>query len=271
MRLKDMASSTADIFNIPVDLIGVDPHFNVRFDTPELADHIEALRDSIIGSGFLRSRPLTVRMAEDQAGVIVVDGHCRLAAARLAIAAGAEVKTLPCVAEGRGVRDADRDMMLLTANNGLPLSQLEQAEVVKRLLSYGWSEADIGKKMGRSRQHVMNLLALSEVPESVRSCVVSGQVSGTAAVALVRREGAAGAVRVLEKAVSRAGGGAVKPRDLGVSRTAAPPVVVPPVVAQRAAVSLSDAARAVVDEAKGVEVPQGLRAAIDALWLAVVS
>jgi ParB family transcriptional regulator, chromosome partitioning protein len=266
MRLKDMASSTADIFNIPVELIGVDPDFNVRFDTEALHDHIEALRDSIIGSGFLRSRPLTIRMSDDQTGVIVVDGHCRLAATKLAIAAGAEVKTLPCVAEGRGVRDADRDMMLLTANNGLPLSQLEQAEVVKRLLSYGWSEAEIGKRMGRSRQHVMNLLALSEVPESVRACVVTGQVSGTAAVALVRREGAAGAVKVLEQAVSRNGGGAVKPRDIGVSRTAVPdPVVVP----LRPAASLADAARAVVEHAKGVALPADLRAAIDALWAAV--
>jgi ParB-like chromosome segregation protein Spo0J len=271
-----LSDTTSDLFNIRLDRITVDPEFNVRFDSPELREHIAMLRDSMIASGYLRTRPLTVRLNRDGDGVasaVVVDGHCRFAAAKLAVASGAEIMTLPCVAEGKGVSRMDRDLMLLTANSGLPLAPLEQAEVVKRLLSYGWSETQIGAKIGRTRQHIANLLELAGAPPGVKVMVVDGVVSATEAVKTIRREGA-NATATLEAAaeIAKAKG---KKRITGASIAATKPKAPPPPAPrapasvprqlQRVVVPLQTAAEHVVAMAKGVDMPDHLRRAIDAL------
>jgi ParB-like chromosome segregation protein Spo0J len=203
-KLKDLSLGVTDLLNIPLDALDIDPGFNVRLDTPELADHIATIAESIKASGFLRTRPLTVRLSADQTKAVVVDGHCRLAAARLAAASGVEIKSLPCIPEGRGVSVEDRTLMLLTANSGLVLSPLEQATVIKRLLSFGWSESEIGRRIGKTRQHVANLLDLAGAPPQVRELVANGTVSATEAVKTVRREGGPGAVEVLTTAAETA-------------------------------------------------------------------
>lgn len=272
MRLKDLATTTSDVFNIPVDRITVDSEFNVRYDSPELRDHIEMIRDSIMAQGFQRSRPLTIRLSADQTSAVVTDGHCRLAAVRMAIAAGAEIQNLPCVPEGKGVSPADRTLMLLTANSGLPLAPLEQAEAVKRLLSFGWSEADIGRKIGRTRQHVANLLELAGAPPGVRVMVVNGAVSATEAVKTIRSEGA-NATKVLEAAavIAKAEGkGKITGKSIAAVKTRREPPAPPEPrpasrLLQRVTVPLQTAAEHVVEMAKGCTLPDHLRRAIDTL------
>jgi ParB-like chromosome segregation protein Spo0J len=272
MRLKDLADTTSDLFNIPLDRISIDPEFNVRFDTPELRDHIAMLRDSMLSQGYLRTRPLTVRLSADQTSATVIDGHCRFAAVKLAVEGGAEIRNLPCVAEGKGVSRVDRDLMLLTANSGLPLAPLEQAEVVKRLLSYGWTEAMIGGKIGRTRQHIANLLELAGAPPGVKVMVANGVVSATEAVKTIRSQGD-GATKTLQAAAEVAkakGKGKVTASSIAAvtdPKPKATPPAPPPVprVVQRAVVPLQTAARYVVDAAKGLALPADLRRAIDAL------
>lgn len=270
MRLKDLSVTTTEVYNLPLDRITVDPEFNVRMDTPELAEHLEMIRDSILAQGFLRTRPLTVRLSPDQTSAILIDGHCRLVAARMAIAAGADLVSVPCLSEGKGVSAADRTLMLLTANNGLPLAPLEQAEAVKRLISYGWTETDIGKKIGRTRQHVANLLELAGAPEGVRVMVVKGSLAATEAVKTIRSEGA-NATQVLQDAAKHAeAAGKTKVTGKNIAavkpRPPAPPAPEPtPRVLQRVRVPLQTAAEHVVAMAKGCALPGELRRAIDAL------
>lgn len=272
MRLKDIADTRSDVLNISLDRISIDPDFNVRHDTPEVAAHIEWLRDSILGQGFLRTRPLTVRLVDG--GAIVVDGHCRFAAVKLAVAGGADIRTLPCLPEGRGISPENRTLMLLTANSGLPLSALEQADAVARLVSYGWTENEIGKKIGRTRQHVVNLLELAQAPKGVRVMVVQGTVSATQAVKTVRAEGAAKAVKTLQRAAEHAkqeGRTRVTNRTImattGSFTTNA--VVKPEPVSdawvRRVVVPLQTAAEHVVAMAKNVVLPDDLDRAIKAL------
>lgn len=201
MRLKDISESTSDLFNLPVDALEVDPAFNVREDSEALREHIRGLAADMMANGFLRSKPLTVRLSGDRA--IVVDGHCRLAAVRLAISDGAEIRTLPCLPEAKGTSEAERSVMLIKSNAGLPLTALEQSVVIKRLLSFGWSEGQIALKLGRSRQHVNNLLELASAPEAVRTMIVDGVVSATEAIKVCRTEGDA-APRILSDAAKRA-------------------------------------------------------------------
>lgn len=277
-RLKDFGK-TSDLFNIPIDDITIDPDFNLRLDRPELHEHIEWLRGQISEFGFLRSKPLIVRLtAAPDRRIVLVDGHCRLAAVRLCNAAGLGIETLPCLPEGKGISAVDRTILMFQANTLLNFSPLEQALGVKRLLSFGLSETEVGRRIGRSRQHVANLLELAAAPNDVRVMVVEGVVSATEAVKLIRRDGAeaAGAtLKLARDAATAAGRTKITARYIpegvrGIKQTGSAPVVdgeaAPlPRVLQVVKVPLSVTAAHVVEMAHGVDLPPALRTAIDAL------
>ena len=217
-RLQDMAKRV-DMYQMPVGLIDIDPTFNVRGDTPAVREHILALAESIKAGGFMQTKPLTIRLVGDRA--VITDGHCRFAAVRLAMAEGCEIDTLPCLPETRGTNEADRSLMLLTSNSGLPLSGLEQAEVVKRLLGFGWDEHKIAARIGRTRQHVASLLELAEAPMEVQAMVRAGSVSPTVAIATMRADGG-NAAAVLKAAVAASPRGRATAGTVKASRPAAP-------------------------------------------------
>lgn len=199
-RLKD-TFTRSDLFNVPVDSIAVDEGFNVRIDTPDSLEDDEALCQSILDNGFYRHRPLTIRQSPTQDGkAVLVDGHRRFKAVLEAISRGAEIKTLPCMAEGQGVSDADRILMLFTSNSGRPLTAMEQATVIKRLLSYGWSEVEIASKIGRTRQTVTNLLDIAAAPHDVVESIKCGEIKATEAVKLIRDEGPNGVSAFIKEA-----------------------------------------------------------------------
>jgi ParB-like chromosome segregation protein Spo0J len=200
VRLKDLAESTTDVFNVRPDLIEIEEGFNLRRESPELAAHILWLKDQMLEHGFLRSAPLIVRMKEDKSAVVVVNGHCRFTAAKLAMAEGMVLETIPCVSEGRGVDRVKRLDIMVASNTGLGFSPIEMADGVRRYLSFGLSEVAIAKKFGKSRQWVENVLDLAESPPEVIAAVEAGNIKPTEAVKLVRSEGGPGAVALIAEA-----------------------------------------------------------------------
>lgn len=204
MKVKDIVraagGTTTDMPQVPIALLAPNPD-NMRLDTNELRTHIRSIADSILATGYLRSRPLTVRFVGETA--IIVDGNCRFAAVQIAIAEGAEILTLPCVLEPQATGDAERLANMLVANSGLPHSPMEMTGAIKRLLSYGWTDTQIAKRLGKSRQYVVNLLDLAGAPADIHAAITNGTVSATQAIKLIRSEGAdAGAViaKVAEQA-----------------------------------------------------------------------
>ncbi len=184
MSLKEQAIARADMLTLPVDLLGIDPAFNVRIPCDALTAHIRSVADSIKSAGYDRSMPLRVRLQNDKA--IVVNGHCRLAAVKLAISEGTDIRGIPCVIEPKGTTDADRDLALLTTNNGLLFQPLEQVIPVMRMLSHGWTKKDIADKCGKSPQWVDNLLILNGAAAPLREAVVNNEISATLATSLAR-------------------------------------------------------------------------------------
>lgn len=185
MRLKDIACATKDLFMLSPDIIQEEVGWNVRIPGAELDAHIRQLADSIKEIGVVE--PVTVYLKNDVP--VLTNGHCRLMAVRLAISEGAEIKSIPARAEERYANDADRVLGMITRNGGKALTALEQAEVIKRLLAYGWKEAEIARKTGFSGTHVTNLLRLSAAPAEVVELVKAGKVSARVAGDVLRRDG----------------------------------------------------------------------------------
>ncbi len=184
-RLASIAKRV-DMYQIDPDIIKEEDGWNIRQENDDLTAHIRQLADSIKELGVLE--PLTIYQKKD-GDIVLTNGHCRLAAVRLAQSEGAEIKTVPVRNEAKTSNDADRVLSMLTRNSGKPLTSLEQACVIKRLFGFGWSQTEIAKKTGYSVPHIGNLIELSSAPAEVQQLVSEGKVSATLATQIVRKEG----------------------------------------------------------------------------------
>ncbi|MCG3782738.1 ParB/RepB/Spo0J family partition protein [Delftia acidovorans] len=216
----------ADAVHVIYDQIHVESGFNLRFQDHELQESVEALAQHIIDGG--RYPPLELRV-RDAGGMWIVDGHRRHAAIGLALERGAPLEDprdgkvwIPMVLfEGN---DADRVARIITSAVNKPLTPLEMAEGYKRLRAFGWTAAHIAKKVGKSTEHVQQLLALGDAPNAVREMVTSGDVSASLAAKIARSLGGDKAAETLAVQVAAAkaqGASRVTPKTIGGGKTRA--------------------------------------------------
>lgn len=120
--------------------------------------------------------------------------------------------------------DADRTARIITSATNKPLTPLEMAEGYKRLRAFGWTPIQIAKKVGKSAEHVQQLLALGDAPNAVREMVTSGDVSASRAAKTARSLGGDKAAETLAVQVAEAkaqGASRVTPKTIGGGKTSA--------------------------------------------------
>lgn len=164
--------------------------------------------------------PLEVRVEEGR--ILIVDGHHRHAAVLDAIAKGAEIKSID-VRQFRG-NDADRVAHMITSAGGLPLTPLQLGIQYRKLIGFGWTEKQVAGRVGKSIEHVRNMVLLGEANSDVHQAINAGEISGTAAVVLVKEHGSK-AGKVIQDGLKEAranGKTKVTPKTLAKQRPAAP-------------------------------------------------
>lgn len=204
------ASGTAtkqELFDVPVESFRFIPDFNVRIETPDYVQHIEDIAQSIVANGFYRDKALTTYAGKDgdENVLYITDGHTRLRAVKRAIELGAEITSIPTIVKPGSESIEDLTVALVQANSGRPLSALEKAIVAKRLMGFGVTEEDIAKRLNCTPRYVSDLLVLVAAPPKVRNAVISGKMSATEAVKVLRKHGQ-NAAKVVEKATAKADG-----------------------------------------------------------------
>ncbi len=169
------------------DILLVDPRnivvvdgFNVRTDMGD----IEALANSILEMGL--QVPLMAKKVRGEDKFELVDGHRRFKAIQHLMANGHDipfVKVLPFTGN-----EEDRVLAMVTTGTGQkPLTELEQAEAVKRLVNFHYKPEEIARKVGKSVPHIYNMLTLANASRKVKELVISGEISGTTIVHIVRQ------------------------------------------------------------------------------------
>lgn len=197
--LKELATGKRDLFMVDPRVIQIRKDWNVRENTDELQLHLNWLKESIKQVGV--QQPIIIYM--DDGKPFVADGHCRLKATLLAIKEGADIKTIPCLPEDRYASDGDRMVSMITRNSGKSLTALEQGEVYKRLVRFGWHPNDIATKVGMSVSHIANMLKLAGADGEVHDMVRQGTVSPSLAVKAIKKDPSK-AKAVLKEAVDKA-------------------------------------------------------------------
>lgn len=182
---------SADLWKVPIDRIKVVDGFNVRVRDDAFWERVRSTADSIKENGYYPDKPLAVFVSRDDTGdtLILVDGHTRYEALKLAISEGYAITTVPVATKPSGTSMEDITVALATGNTGHPLQPYELALVCKRLIGYGMSEEEIAKRLSISAIYVKSLLSLVAAPRQVREMVTAGKVSATLAIQTLREHG----------------------------------------------------------------------------------
>ena len=208
--IKDGDVRRADAMRVKLEDLYEEPGFNLRTEGPALKQSIAILAEFIANGGQIP--PLEVR-PRPAGGVWIVDGHRRRRAMLKLDKAGRLPRTpnrdnpeileawVPVVAfEGS---DADRVARIISSQENEKLSPLELAEGYKRLRAFGWMPEQIAKKVGKTRQHVEQVLTVGDANTDVQNLVAAGHVSATTAAQVVREHGD-GAGKVLGAELEKA-------------------------------------------------------------------
>jgi ParB family chromosome partitioning protein len=199
--LKDLADKRAALLYFDPLRLQIKPGLNGRdMASAETEAQIEWLATSIAEKGVIE--PLEIFREGD--AVFVSHGHCRLAAAKLAISRGVDVKLVPCVQEPRGTSAASRLLNQIIVNAGNPLSPIEIGRNIMRCIALGKSKADIAQEIGRSLSYVVNALDFQAASPDVHNLVRQGDVSATLAASTIRKEGPTKGADTIKKAVASA-------------------------------------------------------------------
>ncbi len=143
------------------------------------AEKLQELADSIKEFGVLE--PIIVKKSIK--GYEIVAGERRKKACELA-----GLKTIPAIIK----EFTDEEMMQIALLENIQredLSAIEEAEAYSKLLSVLNTTQDVlGKRIGKSRSYITNMLGLLRLPESVKNDVSNGNISAGHAKILSKLE-----------------------------------------------------------------------------------
>lgn len=157
----------------PSMIIG-DENINPRFEYGD----IEELMNSILENGI--RNPLKAYKKDGK--YILKDGHRRMRAVTLALEKGQQIERVPVILETQSLNEEERTLEFLIYNDGKPLTMLEQSEVIKRLLNFGWKITDVVKKIGKARGYIENLIMLTQTSIKVQNYIKEGKISAHAVI-----------------------------------------------------------------------------------------
>lgn len=189
--IKEGDIKRADAMKVRLEDLHEEPGFNLRNEGEDLEASIDALAEFIADGGQVPALEVRPRA---EGGAWIVDGHRRSRAYRKLDADGrlprdpkdgeAWISIVPFTGN-----DAERVARVITSQEGRKLEPLELARGYKRLAAFNWTPEQIARKVGKTRQHVDQMLTLADAPNLVHLMVADGAVSAAIAVETVRKHG----------------------------------------------------------------------------------
>lgn len=135
----------------------------------------------------------------------VTHGFRRSRAIAKLLAEGIEIK-VPCLTKKRS--ECSEEQIIIdhfTLNSGMPLSTLEKANSVKKLVAYGYEVAQLAKKLSMTETYINSLLLLSNAPIAVQKAVSSGKIAASMAIGILRENKDVNkAAEIVQKAITEA-------------------------------------------------------------------
>jgi ParB family chromosome partitioning protein len=181
---KDNAAITKSVTTFLADPreIVVEDGFNGRPINPV---HVAKLK--LARHNGAKMPPCVIEMVNNR--MVMRDGHHRLYDVMEDIRDGIDIKGIQVI-EFKG-NDAQRIMLMIGSQGGLPMSPLELGVQYAKLRDgCGWTFKQIADGAGMSEQHVRDCVAFTQEANSdVQAAVARGEIKGTTARQLVKQHG----------------------------------------------------------------------------------
>jgi len=191
-KSDDTAGKSVPTFEVDPRTLVIIPGFNSRPIDRAHVEYFKELRRAGVDTGH--------RIVQMIDGVRAVrDGHHRQTADMELIAEGVDIRRVK-VLEFKGDEKAAIFLMLAT-QSGMKYTPLQLGEqYVKLENSFGMSYAEIAKERGCSVQNVKDAIRLAQQPAELKELIVSGEVTSSTALKLVKSTGSSGAALATVKA-----------------------------------------------------------------------
>lgn len=169
---RPAAEVSSGLLMVPLERLRAKQQPRIKFDEGAL----EELAQSIRANGILQ--PILVRREADH--YVIIAGERRSRAARLA-----GLTEVPVVL--REATEAQAYELALVENiQRQDLDPMEEAEGYQHLIqSYGYTQEQLAKRMGKDRATIANALRLLKLPEALRDYLVEGKLSAGHARAIL--------------------------------------------------------------------------------------
>lgn len=164
------------IFWVEVEKIRPNP-YQPRKEFNE--DRLNELADSIRQYGILQPLIVTRHEIEKEEGGLAIEyeliaGERRLRSARIAGLSQVPVIIRTCEETGK----MKLELAIIENLQREDLNPIDRARAFKQLVdTFGLKHAEIGKKVGKSREYVSNTLRLLAVPEEVQQALLEGKIT----------------------------------------------------------------------------------------------
>ncbi|MDR7033812.1 ParB/RepB/Spo0J family partition protein [Mesorhizobium sp. BE184] len=179
---------------VPIEFVSPNPKNPRRsFGEADLADLAQSIREHGV------VQPVVVRPSPQQSDRFeIIAGERRWRAAQRA-----GLAEIPVIVRDVNDRTA-LELAIIENVQRADLNPVEEALGYQQLIDdHGYSQADLGQVIGKSRSHVANTLRLLKLPEVIRDMLVDGALSAGHARTLVTAQDPAGlAKRIVEDGLS---------------------------------------------------------------------
>lgn len=194
--IKDFAISRPETYLIDPKNIIIKDEWNARKDYGNL----EELSNSILESGL--RNPIRIYMEDGKPHL--TDGFRRLKAIMNLIEQGHEIKAVRCLYEDKGYNEEKRVLDMLLCNDGKRLEPIEEANVIQRLVNFGWTQFQVATKIGKTQGYVCQRLKLLEAPVVVQTALAEGNITTSAVIDVLNNVPESEQTAVVELAVETA-------------------------------------------------------------------
>ncbi|MBA1280272.1 hypothetical protein [Stutzerimonas stutzeri] len=164
----------------PLDIL-VFPERNIR---PISRDTIEEYKLAFERGDVFPAIDVTV----EQGRIVLEHGYHRTLAAQELVREKPDMAHLQLELREFKGNASDRIVMMLNAQNALPVDPVSRAEAYRTLVNQGMPVAKVAERVGRTPEHVSQQLILVEADELVKQAIRTEKVSATAVIELIREE-----------------------------------------------------------------------------------
>ena len=183
IRSQEGIVADSNTYKVQFNLIRANLDFNAR----EQYEGIEELADNIAEIGLLTPLLGIFVVVNGVSMFDLTDGFRRYKAIELLVSKGIEVGEIPCRLKPMSIED--RLVSMFVTQDNKKLTDVEIANIFRRLVNLGFKPQDIKKKVSKSITYVNDMLLLSEQTTSVKDAVASKKASATAVIAAAKEIG----------------------------------------------------------------------------------